>query len=92
MIFWSIWSWAKRHHTTKSKGWIKRKYFTSIGNRNWIFFGSDKEKTITLFSAQSIKMVRHLKIRNNANPFDENWKHYFIARKRNGTDMLCRAM
>ncbi|MBU1249477.1 MAG: hypothetical protein KKB70_12305 [Proteobacteria bacterium] len=92
MTFWSIWSWAKRRHTTKSKGWIKRKYFTSIGKRNWIFFGSEKEKTITLFSAQSIKMVRHLKIRNNANPFDDIWKGYFIARKRNGTDMLCRAM
>lgn len=92
IVFRSIWNWAKRRHTTKSKGWIKEKYFTSIGNRNWIFFGKEKEKIVTLFSAQSIKMVRHLKIRNSANPFDDCWKDYFIARKRNGTDMQCRVI
>lgn len=92
IIFKSIWNWAKRGHPTKSKGWIKKKYFTVIGNRNWIFFGKVKEKIVTLISAQSIKIVRHLKIRNTANPFDKCWKDYFIARKRNGTDMRCRVI
>lgn len=92
IVFKSIWKWAKRRHTTKSKGWIKQKYFTSIGNRNWVFFGKVKDKIVTLFSAQSIKMVRHLKIRNAANPFDYCWKDYFSARRRKGTNMLCRVI
>ncbi len=92
IIFKSIWNWAKRRHPTKSKGWIKQKYFTAIGNRSWIFFGKVKEKIVTLISAQSIKIVRHLKIRNTANPFDKCWRDYFIVRKRNGTDMRCRVI
>ena len=92
IVFRSIWNWAKRRHTTRSKEWIKQKYFTSIENKNWIFFGNLKEKTVTLFSAQSIKVVRHLKIRNTANPFDCCWKDYFVARRRNGTDMQCRVI
>lgn len=92
IVFRAIWNWAKRRHTTRSKGWIKQKYFTTIGNRNWIFFGKAKDKTVTLFSAQSSKMVRHLKIRNTANPFDYCWNDYFVARKRNGTDMQCRVI
>ena len=92
IVFRSIWNWAKRRHTTRSKGWIKQKYFTTTGNRNWIFFGKVKDKIVTLFSAQSIKMVRHLKIRNSVNPFDYCWKDYFVARRRNGTDMQCRVI
>jgi len=91
-IFWSIWNWVRRRHPTKSKRWIKLKYFIKKGKRDWIFFGINKGKITTLFSAQSLRAVRHLKIKNTANPFDKSWNHYFAERRRKGTDMLCRVV
>ena len=93
-IFQSIWSWAKRRHKDKSKGWIIRKYFTTKRGNNWTFFGTEKvsKKENTLFSAQSTTLARHLKIRNSANPFDKCWNDYFTARKRDGMDIKYRTI
>ena len=88
-IFWKILRWANRRHCDKSKKWIKEKYYKTINGRSWIFFGENKQKTVTLFSAQSTKIFRHLKIRNNANPFDENWNKYFNERERRGKNLQC---
>ena len=91
-IFWKIWNWAKRRHPNKSTRWVKQKYFIKQGKRDWIFSARDKGKIVSLFSAQSIPIVRHLKIRNRANPFDKSWNYYFAERDRKGTDMLCRVV
>jgi len=89
-IFQKLWSWVKRRHLNKPKKWIKAKYFGSVRRKKWIFSVKENEKIIKLFSAQSTKIVRHLKIRNAANPFDSNWNEYFIERKRRGQDLQCR--
>ena len=89
-IFRKLWSWVKRRHLDKTTKWIKAKYFGSFKRRDWVFFAKENERIIKLFSAQSTKIVRHLKIRNNANPFDANWNEYFIERKRRGQDLQCR--
>lgn len=88
--FWKVLKWAHRRHTNKTKQWIKDKYYKIVGKRDWIFFGMEKGRIATLFSAQSVKLCRHLKIQNKANPFDVKWKCYFANRKRNGQDMRCR--
>lgn len=88
-IFRKIWRWANRRHPAKTKRWIKAEYYRSLKSRNWVFFAETNQKVITLFSAQSTKLVRHLKIRNAANPFDANWNKYFQKRKRNGQDLRC---
>src|SRR5699024_5242965 len=36
-IYWRLWRWAKRRHSNKSAQWIRKKYFHSIGGRNWVF-------------------------------------------------------
>ena len=61
-----------------------------MGIKNWVFFGVEKGRIATLFSAQSVKICRHLKIQNKANPFDTKWKSYFENRERDGQDMRCR--
>lgn len=84
-IFQSLWQWAKRRHPKKPKKWIKDKYFQSIGGRNWVFQGEiilspGKTQTIKLFSAASVPIVRHTKIRGPANPYDPEWEPYFEKR------------
>jgi RNA-directed DNA polymerase len=37
-----LWHWAKRRHPDKSKHRIARKYWYTVGNRNWVFSDEDK--------------------------------------------------
>lgn len=85
VIFDSIWNMLKRKHSNKSASWIRDKYFTKIGLRNWCFFCKVKTekgtKCYTLIQASSTKIRRHIKIKGEATPYDENFEDYFIARE-----------
>lgn len=78
--------WARHRHPNKSKTWALRKYFSSVGNRNWVFTGKLKagkgEKLIYLVSAQKTPIRRHIKIRKYAHPYDPQFKDYFKQRDR----------
>jgi len=77
-----VWSWAKRHHLNKGKRWIRTRYFVSSGNRKWLFSDTKSNKECYLFSLARMKIVRHVKIRQNANPFDPEWWKYFEERQK----------
>lgn len=84
-IFQALWRWAKRRHPQKSKHWIRAKYFQTVGNRNWVFSGEvegrqGKSQPIHLFSAASVPIRRHIKVRGAANPYDPAWEVYFEER------------
>ncbi len=72
--------WSKRRHPTKSGQWIRKKYFLSLGDRNGVFGTKEQGTTKTLVWASDTKIVRHTKIRGNANPYDPEWEHYFEER------------
>ncbi|NMM04598.1 group II intron reverse transcriptase/maturase [Paraburkholderia sp. RP-4-7] len=81
-----LWKWAMRRHPTKGTGWVKHKYFHVEGHRTWAFTARTKDRgVIRLFRATMIPIVRHVKIRGQANPFDPAWSPYF-ARRRTATD------
>ena len=44
VVFDSIWKMLKRKHSNKNTSWIRDKYFTRIGLRNWCFFSKVKTK------------------------------------------------
>ena len=44
VVFDSIWRMLKRKHPNKNISWIRNKYFTRIGSRNWCFFCKVKTK------------------------------------------------
>lgn len=86
-VFKSLWRWCKRRHPRKSKGWIKKKYFGSFGDRTWVFQSKFKSKggeikISKLFSAGALKIKRHIKVQNMANPYDREWAGYFAQRER----------
>jgi RNA-directed DNA polymerase len=77
----ALWRWAKRRHRDKSARWIRRKYFT----RHWVFIGRVRGKggayrTVTLVQARKTPIVRHVKVRAAANPYDPKWEPYFEKR------------
>jgi RNA-directed DNA polymerase len=84
-IFEALWRWAKRRHPNKDGRWVARKYFTTRGNRHWVFHGQTigakgKLKEHYLFKAASVPIRRHTKIKVAANRYDPNWEVYFEQR------------
>lgn len=87
-IYTALWRWACRRHQGKSALWIKSKYFRSQGPRNWIFHakpkadGNNTRPNIDLFSANSVAIKRHVKIKAEATPYDPRFTEYFRKRER----------
>ncbi len=84
-IFKALWRWARRRHPKKGKQWVQDRYFGSIGNQNWRFFGTAKDKdgkTIRnwLCLASATPITRYTKIKGECNPYDPKWELYLETR------------
>jgi len=83
-IFLKLWQWAKRRHPKKGKRWIASKYFHFYKTRSWTFLvklnKNGKEDIFPIKRAFDTKIIRHVKIKGDANPFDVEWKSYFEER------------
>jgi RNA-directed DNA polymerase len=85
-IFSALWRWVKRQHPNKNLSWIRSKYFTKIGKRDWCFYAPNKENTSrkhVLIFASDTPITRYVKIQKNANPYLPEFQNYFIKRKKN---------
>jgi RNA-directed DNA polymerase len=85
-IWRALWRWARRRHPEKSAKWVRKKYYRSNGYRHWVFETVTRDrrgqpKILRLYSATDSKIVRHTKVKSEANPFDPAWDAYFVARK-----------
>ncbi|MFC0131002.1 group II intron reverse transcriptase/maturase [Massilia eurypsychrophila] len=81
LLFWRLMRWAKRRHPKKSAKWIRRKYWRSVGNRNWVFavdfVPKDGNKGVMeLYSLAGTSIERHKKIKGGFNPYDPQWEAY----------------
>jgi len=87
-IWRKLWRWCRRRHPNKSAGWVKDRYFHTIGGRTWTFVAftrtqnADQPIWKRLVYASDTLIRRHWKIKGEANPFDPRWRSYFA--KRNG--------
>jgi RNA-directed DNA polymerase len=86
-IWRKLWWWARRRHPLKSARWVRKRYFHSIGDRNWVFAAVTRRGTpegkpirLKLAYASQTKIRRRVKIRADANPFDPCWQDYFVDR------------
>jgi len=86
-IWRALWQWARRRHPNKSRDWVKKHCFPALGNRAWTFATKTGQRTpegqpiwTRLVYAGETKIRRHLKIRQDANPFDPQWQSYFKER------------
>ncbi|SQH76194.1 RNA-directed DNA polymerase [Shewanella benthica] len=83
-LFWLLWRWAVRRHLTKSKDWVRRKYYMNrIGG--WQFHGWQKIANMdchfNLVQIAQTPIKRHVKIRSAATPFDPQYLAYLVKRK-----------
>jgi len=85
VVFESLWRMLRKKHSTKSATWIRNKYFTRIGSREWCFYTKVKsqegKKPYTLVNASDTKIRRHIKIRGKAHIFNQDFDEYFLERE-----------
>ncbi len=86
-IWWTLWRWARRRHPKKGARWVRKHYFHSIGAENGVFCATipkpqGRQVVIRLFKASHLRIVRHVKVRWDANPFDPACDEYYEQRKR----------
>jgi RNA-directed DNA polymerase len=84
-IFHMLWRWCRKRHRQKPRKWIKQKYFKRFGSRDWVFTGSMPDgqggtRPICLLEAARVPIIRHVKVRGEANPYDPEWEGYFEER------------
>ncbi|WP_029043589.1 group II intron reverse transcriptase/maturase [Cupriavidus sp. WS] len=80
-VFNALWRWAKRRHPRKDTGWVRKKYFVPVGERNWVFGTKVAEddgssRLMELYSLASTAIKRHKKIRGDYHPFDPAHERY----------------
>jgi RNA-directed DNA polymerase len=81
----ALWRWAKRRHPMKPRRWIISRYFKPMGDRTFCFLTKEIQKdgskrTLTLRRAFEVEIRRHVKIREEAHPFDPQFETYFEER------------
>lgn len=85
-VYWQLLRWMKRRHPNKSTAWKRRKYFSAAAKPGLFSVrltqGTNAGHVLTLYTATSTKIQRHIKVRGVANPYDQNYAQYFEHRKR----------
>jgi RNA-directed DNA polymerase len=76
MLYSKLRRWASRRHPNKSKKWAARKYWQTMGGNNWIFATQNDSDPMRLRLHVETPIVRHVKVKGNASPFDGNLKYW----------------
>lgn len=71
-----LYRWAKRRHHNKTDKWIANKYWHTIGGNHWEFAVKMDDKFIKLYRHPETPIVRHIKVKGNASPFDGDWVYW----------------
>lgn len=73
LMYQKLKAWAERRHPKKSKGWVAKKYWQTIGGDNWAFATRQEGKNPTrLLSHIGTPIIRHVKVKGEASPYDGN--------------------
>ena len=68
-----LWKWARKRHPKMSKIKLKEKYWHQVGKKNWVFGVKVKDEiAITIQLHSNIPIIRHVKVKGKASPFDGN--------------------
>lgn len=81
LLYWRLMRWAKRRHPMKSVDWIRRRYWRTVKDRNWVFAADvlvrDGSKSVMeLYSLADTPIKRHKKLKGEYHPYDPEWEVY----------------
>lgn len=86
-VFQALLTWINRRHPNKSARWKQKRYFRRQGLRQWVFFSmfrnvKGQQEYLDLYSMAGTPVVRHIKIKASASPYDPAYRQYFEHRTR----------
>ncbi|HCY15682.1 MAG: group II intron reverse transcriptase/maturase [Curvibacter sp. GWA2_64_110] len=82
LIYWRLMRWGRRRHPRKTGKWVYAHYWKQIDLRRLFSglqddpSGSDKRIPLPLYSLADMKIVRHVKVKGDFNPFHPDWVAY----------------
>ncbi len=82
-LFRALRKWTKRRHPNKGPRWRWQTYWSHGGN-GWfaaVVKTSRGRRLHRLIRTTSVSIVRHIKVRGEANPYDPEYDEYFAGRK-----------
>lgn len=83
-------AWAKRRHPKKGEKWVSKRYWQSIGGKNWVFATRKEGLTpLRLLKHNDTPIVRHVKVKGESSPYDGNLV-YWSTRRGSSPEMPTR--
>ena len=77
LMVYKLFRWGYRRHPNKSKTEVNNKYWHTIGMNNWRFASKHgNEFNAILPMHPETKIVRHIKVKGDASPFDGNTNYW----------------
>lgn len=82
LIYWRLVRWGLRRHPRKTGKWVYAHYWKQCGSRRQFAglqddpFGGDERIPLPLYSLPDMKIVRHVKVKGDYNPFHPEWVAY----------------
>ncbi|MBE9036100.1 group II intron reverse transcriptase/maturase [aff. Roholtiella sp. LEGE 12411] len=90
LMYQKLRAWAKRRHHKKNGGWVSKRYWQSIGGKNWVFATRKEGLTpLRLLNHADTPIVRHVKVKSESSPYDGNLV-YWSTRRGNNPEMPIR--
>jgi len=80
-----LYRWMRRRHPNKPWHWIRKRYLTTQGRWNHVFFAEirtrrGRKRKITLIKVVETPIVRHVKVKGTHSPFDPTLRQYWQER------------
>jgi RNA-directed DNA polymerase len=69
-------SWARRRHSRKTGGWVKKRYWHQVDNRLAFATAATDRDPVHLLTHSSVPITRHIKVRGNRSPYDGDWVYW----------------
>ncbi len=80
MIYWRLMRWGLRRHPRKSREWVYAHYWHTLGTRREFLAKSTNHRNervlLRLYRLADTKIVRHVKVKGEYNPYDPAWEVY----------------
>ncbi len=80
LLRWRLMRWAMRRHPNKSRQWVAEKYWPTVSGRAEFAvrtgFVDGAPVWLRLYKLADTKIVRHVKVKGEFNPFDPKWEAY----------------
>lgn len=82
-VYHQLWRMLHRRHLNKSTGWLSKRYWSAGGKHvcAWIKKQKIGNRLYRVLRVCSLKIVRHVKIKADANPYLAEYASYFTDRR-----------